>query len=196
MKDQKVKQHIIDMVKPYLFTYGSSGVSMSQLAKELRMSKKTIYKYFKSKEELTISIIDNEVNKLEAALEKIVQDSSIPILEKIKLLIRKKVEIISEVKPPFIRDIDKHCVIKKQVDQVEEKIVPNYLGIVLEEAQKMGLVRKDIDLRIFNEIIRASIDRIINFETLNRLSISADRAMELVFDICINGILLKEGDSS
>lgn len=195
MKDERVRQHIIDTVKDYFFSYGSNGVSMSKLAREMKMSKKTIYKYFKSKEELTLKVIEDTREKLVVKLDAVVHDPRLCLMEKIKRLIKLKVDILSQVKPPFMRDIDRHAVIKNSVNQIEDRIIPSHLGIILEQGQKEGLIRGDIDLNFFYEILSGAVNRIINFDALHRLSLSADKAAEMIFDVCLNGILVRGEES-
>ena len=194
MKDEQVKQHILDTVRQFFFTYGSDGISMSKLAQEMKMSKKTIYKHFKFKEDLIICIIDDLRNKLKIELEQIMNNPDIPAMDKIKLLVRKKVDIISQVKPPFMKDINRSGDVKRSVEQIEEMLIPSCL-IVMKEGQEQGVVRKDMNLEFFLEVVNAAIDKFLNFDALKRFSISPDRAMEMVFDICLNGILVKEEES-
>lgn len=192
MKDEQIKRHILDTAKTLFFTYGSDGVSMSRIAQELKMSKKTIYKYFKYKEDLILCIIDKLRQNLETELNQIINNPDIAAMEKIKLLVRKKVDIISQVKPPFIKDINRSGVIKKSVEEIEDKMLPSCL-IVLKEGQAHRVVREDINPEFFIEMVNAAIDKILNFDALRRLSVSPDRAMEMIFDICLNGILIREG---
>lgn len=194
MKDEQVRRHILDTVKTFFFAYGSDGVSMSRLAQEMKMSKKTIYKYFKFKEDLILCIIDELKANLERELEQIMSNPDIPPMDKIKMLVRKKVDIISQVKPPFINDINRSGVIKKSVEEIEDKMVPSCL-IVLKEGQTHGVVREDINPEFFIEVVNTAIDKMLNFDALKRLSVSPDRAMEMIFDICLNGILVREEGS-
>jgi len=53
------KEKIINFCREEFFKNGLKNVTMDYVAKNLKISKKTIYKLFSSKDELIMSVIDN-----------------------------------------------------------------------------------------------------------------------------------------
>jgi len=60
--DQKY-QEILDKAIQMFERIGIRSVSMDDLAQELHMSKKTIYQYFKNKEELVVAMLNGHLNR-------------------------------------------------------------------------------------------------------------------------------------
>ena len=60
--DNDIKIRILETAKFLFLQNGYSAASMDALARKLGMSKKTIYKYFKSKYHLLEEIIDYQAN--------------------------------------------------------------------------------------------------------------------------------------
>lgn len=65
------KKEVISTAR-YLFTkYGFNKVSMDEIAKESKVTKKTIYTYFKSKNDLIKYFLDKEIKNIEDIAKKI-----------------------------------------------------------------------------------------------------------------------------
>ncbi len=63
-KDEPVsskKQQILKVASKHFLTYGYDGSSVNIMARESRISKETIYRYFKNKDHLFMAVIDQEL---------------------------------------------------------------------------------------------------------------------------------------
>lgn len=69
---------IIEAAKTLYSNHGLDGVSMDRIAHEAELAKGTIYLYFKSREELMMAIISNELEHLVTALEKVASTRKAP----------------------------------------------------------------------------------------------------------------------
>ncbi len=67
----KNKEMILKSAKELFETYGYKKTSMDEIAKKSNVTKKTIYSYFKDKETLINTIIDNEFQRLKKEVDKI-----------------------------------------------------------------------------------------------------------------------------
>ena len=65
------RNNILEASAHLLLRYNKSQYTMDNLAADLNCSKKTIYKYFDSKEELIQSILKNEIDKIEQDFERL-----------------------------------------------------------------------------------------------------------------------------
>ena len=196
MQKDRIKAYIIETAKEYFYNYGTVAVSMSELARVMKMSKKTIYKYFKSKEQLALAVFKDTQNELLTKLENTYNSPHLSILNKIKMLVKQKVEVASKMKPSYIKDIKKYIDLELSVERTEDEIVTGYLLKILEDGKKKGIVREDVDLILFIEVLKGAINRFLSYEALNRFSISTDKAIEMIFDICLNGVLTNKPQSS
>ena len=58
------EEQIIEAARDLFSTYGYKRVSMDEIAKRANVTKKTVYSYFKSKEELLKYCINDEIKKM------------------------------------------------------------------------------------------------------------------------------------
>lgn len=63
------KQQIIEAARKLFHKFGFKKVSMDEIALEANVTKKTIYMYFSSKEELLKYFIDEEINNMKQIIE-------------------------------------------------------------------------------------------------------------------------------
>lgn len=69
------KSMVISVAKELFEQYGYKKVSMDEIAKKSNVTKKTIYTYFKDKEDLFKYFIDEELNHIKVIAEKIKKDN-------------------------------------------------------------------------------------------------------------------------
>ncbi|MGE5335771.1 MAG: TetR/AcrR family transcriptional regulator, partial [Nitrososphaerota archaeon] len=80
--EQTVRRRILAGAEKLFTTYGYSRVSMDELAAELGMSKKTLYKHFPTKEALLLQVIEAFYAQLNADIEAIRLDEALSFPEK------------------------------------------------------------------------------------------------------------------
>ena len=95
---------IIQLLIAYLRTNSLSNSNMDDIAAGLNKSKATIYKYFKSKEELIEALITYKIEKISAFVH-ILHDSEIPFMSRLELSFNLLEEHIVDISNDFIDDL-------------------------------------------------------------------------------------------
>ncbi len=151
------KNDIIDAAQEVIFSKGYNQASMDEISKQAEFSKRTVYSYFSSKEEIYFEIMVRGYNLLNEQIQNMFNE--IPkktALEKIKqmgLVIYK----FSTQYPNYFEAIMSYENKEEDFDiQLSNssrdncynlgEILFSYLKITLEEGVKEGLIRDDIDV--------------------------------------------------
>jgi TetR/AcrR family transcriptional regulator, cholesterol catabolism regulator len=130
------------------FKAGIKSVTMDDIAKHLGMSKKTIYQFFKDKNELVIALMKKKLEEDEANMCAIISDSSNVIEEMINML-KCSEEIFSSINPIVIHDMQKyHPDAWKQFQNFKSGVMVHTLEELLTKGIKQGYIRADIDVKI------------------------------------------------
>ena len=79
------RQNLINNASEIFMKYGFFKTTMDDLARELKISKKTIYKYFSSKESLINAIIQNLMNFVKTNINRIVSGKENSVLKLLNL---------------------------------------------------------------------------------------------------------------
>ena len=192
-KDDKItREKIIEIARQKFFTDGFVKTSIDEIAREYHISKKTIYKHFKSKDELLTSVVKDFTGKVTNSISEIMKTrkNSIEKLIDVLNLIQNS---IRQLNFRYIDDIQKHK--PKLWGHIEKFRKENLEKIVyqtIEEGKKEGLfndVNPDIVFRIFYGAVR----NVISPEFLITSPISRDEAIDETFEILLNGVLTNDG---
>src|SRR5262245_36497441 len=103
------RQRILAAARQHFFAHGFRGVTMDDLAAELGMSKKTLYAHFPGKTAVLEAMLVDKFRSLEADLRPITAECSAGFATALHQLLATIQRHIDEIKPPFIRDIQREC---------------------------------------------------------------------------------------
>jgi AcrR family transcriptional regulator len=84
MDESKSYSVILEVAERIFFQYGYSNTSMEEIANECGMSKKTLYKYFKSKEGILLECVKRRIDYNSNIISEIIYSNEIIFHEKIE----------------------------------------------------------------------------------------------------------------
>jgi len=121
---------------------------MDDIAKHLGMSKKTIYQFFKDKNDLVIALVKKKLKDDEDQMSAIISQSGNVIEEMINMM-KCSEEIFSRINPIVIHDMQKyHPEAWKQFQDFKSGVLISTLEQLLTKGIKQGYIRPDIDVKI------------------------------------------------
>ena len=127
---------------------GIKSVTMDDIAKHLGMSKKTIYQFFKDKNELVVALVKKKLQDDEDQMCDIIKQSG-NVIEKMINMMKCSEEIFSRINPIVIHDLQKyHSEAWKQFQDFKSGVLMRTLEDLLTEGIKQGYIRPDIDVKI------------------------------------------------
>jgi AcrR family transcriptional regulator len=189
-----VRARILKAAEDQFLTNGFSMVTMEDMAVDLGMSKKTMYRHFRSKEQLVKMMLLNRLNGIHRHLDEIQKDPTLDVVTRMKQILEFLALRLGEVKQPFFRDLQRHAPeIFKLVDNYRMRAIPAIFGKVFDEGRRMGLMRQDMPKEMVIEMLRVCVQNIINPEVLTRLDLPLRGAFEMIWDMLFNGIMTAEG---
>ncbi|MFA7228413.1 MAG: TetR/AcrR family transcriptional regulator, partial [Melioribacteraceae bacterium] len=145
----EIKGRILNKAYEMFHGYGFSKITMEEIAAELGISKKTLYKHFSNKEHILkelISSIKCEVNEF---IEELLADKSIEFIEKLKKFMNFIAKQGSRLEGPMGRDLIKnHPEFWRDIDEFRKKSAYSNLSRLIEQGIKSGIFRKDVNTEI------------------------------------------------
>lgn len=171
---------------------GFYKTTMDELAKEMKISKKTIYKHFPKKEDLVRGVIDTLRFSIEAKIQEIVegQDNAVIKLYKISNLIADRVSKISDV---WLHDLRFHGrELWIEMDNFRKAVIQRNLELIVNQGKAEELIVDKPNVIILTIII-SSIQAVVNPEFILNNNISIKNAVLYTLDIVFSGILTKSG---
>jgi AcrR family transcriptional regulator len=188
-----LQEKIIDQIEDKLFKEGFYKTTMDEVASELGMSKKTIYKFFPSKEDLVMAIAKHFMNKMKSKI--------LPALNSDKNAIEKLGELISilagvseKISTKRMEEMKRHFPqIWNEIDSFRTKMMFENITKVIDQGKAEGLFIDYPTLIIMNMLV-ASIRSVVNPDFILNNSFSIIEAARFVFKIIIGGIVTEKGE--
>ena len=150
--DLTESQKILKGADKLFMRVGIKSVSMDDLARELGISKKTIYKHFKDKEELIDQVIDADVRadiKACDACSKI-EGNSIQKMIEISKHVSKTHQ---DMNPAVIYDLKKYYPVQwKKMENLQMEFINDSIKTNLTDGIDDGLYRSEINIDIISSI--------------------------------------------
>lgn len=144
------KESVINTARELFSTYGYTKVSMDEIAKNSGVTKKTIYTYFKDKNELIKYFLYDEIETLKKFTDEI-DKKDIPFEDKIHQLIETQMEYRSNSKilKSLLKESGKMAV---ECKKILDTTLRNELNKKLKKAIDNGYI-KDCDTEIVSFLI-------------------------------------------
>ena len=182
----ELKKQIMDTVIDQ-FNQKGMKFTMDDIAKELHISKKTIYKEFDDKDELFFATIDYGFSAIKQKEAEIIADDSMNLVEKISRLI--------VCLPDNYKNID-----FRRVYQLREEYPRVYMRLAeriesdWEETDKLllkamdeGAIRK-VPLALIRLMVEGSIERFLSSDELAKTELSYEESLNAMIDVIMNGL--------
>jgi AcrR family transcriptional regulator len=139
---------ILDGAGELFLQAGIKSVTMDDIAKHLGMSKKTIYQFFKDKNELVIALIKKRLQDDQDQMDELLEKSS-NVIEGMISLMKCSEDIFSRANPIVIHDMQKyHPEAWKEFQKFKSGVIVRSMEELLTKGIKQGYVRPDIDVKV------------------------------------------------
>lgn len=187
---EPTKQRILMAARERFLLHGFSKVTTDELTSLLGISKKTLYKYFPSKEALLRGILESFIRETSQRIEDAVQDEALDFVEKLQALLRLLGKQLSRIGRPFMEDLQKSTpeLWQEVADFRHEKLLLNFRKL-FEEGIRKGKIRSDLDPEFLTMMYSSTIESIINPQMLSTLPVSGSQALTTIIQVYFEGIL-------
>ena len=195
MNDEiEVKEKILIKAEEKFHQFGFSKVTMEEIAADLGISKKTLYKYFSNKEHILKEILDHNKCEFITFVEELFNNDPSEFLEKLKKLMDYVVKNSPRFHGPLFQELMKnHPQIWKEIEDFRHKKAYNQISMLLNKGIKEGIFRNDIQSEVVTIVYMSAIHGLIDPDTLAELPISSDQIHKIVMQIILEGILSENG---
>ena len=172
--------------------FGFHKVTMDQLARELHISKKTIYKHFPDKTGLVRAATEMLTSGIRKSIENVVSGDYSSV-HKLHLIGKILLKVLPRMSDMWLFDLKTHYFfIWEEVDQFRARAInENFIKIIKQGQEEGYIVRAHPNIVL--AILRNSIQGVINPEFLINNDITAKDAGKETLSIVFSGFLTKKG---
>ena len=158
MAVSKTRAKLVDVARQLFAKNGVDETTMNDIATASKKGRRTLYTYFKSKEEVYMAVVESELEMLSDALEKVAAEDIAPDVKILKMIethldsVKMVVLRNGTMRAGFFRDIWRVERVRKNFDEREISLFLH----ILEEGKNKGIFEID-NIEIMADILHYCI---------------------------------------
>jgi len=194
LEEKEVKERILHQAGEMFLQFGFSKVTMEEIAVELGMSKKTLYRFFPGKEQLLKEMVTGVRCKLEDYVEELWGNNEMSFLEKLKNLMNYISSQSTAFRGPLAHDLQKNFPqLWEEINESRKTHSLYKFNLLISEGIENGVFRKDIDQQIVVLLFMNVFQGILNPDVLSQLPYTANQVFDSIIRVLMEGIFTEEG---
>lgn len=164
-------------------------MTISDLAERLGMSKKTIYLYFNSKEDIAAAVVESTMLRI---MEKIERGGTAPNpIDAIRKTVEQIKGEVVHLRPIFLEDIQKLLPdLWQRIVEFRAEKINLFLERLIQKAQWDGLA-KPINPQLATLIFVESVQALVKPDSLSQYGFSISEVMDTLIEVFIGGIAVE-----
>ncbi|HTY36422.1 MAG TPA: TetR/AcrR family transcriptional regulator [Bacteroidota bacterium] len=187
--DLEIRERVLERARDEFLSKGFSKVTLDELATDLGISKKTLYKFYPSKEELLRASLHSMMRSAGWELERIAS-SEAPFAEKLADAMTTMGKYVSRFRREGIADIQRCApTIWKELDKFREEHIVSRLVKMIVQARNEDIFRPEIHEQILIRMLVSSVQGVINPQVVSQYSFSAEDAARGILKVLFQGAL-------
>jgi len=191
-----LRDRIVAVARDRFFRYGFDRVTMEEIARELGMSKKTIYRCFPDKTELIRSVARRIMEEFAAPVRELMKDRELDFVAKLHGMMAIIGGRLQRVGPQAQHELLRAAPeVWREVEEFRRRNITENFGRLIQDGIAHGFVRTDVNPDILVNIYLSATESIVHPVRLVDFGISARDALEAVISVVFEGLLTSKGRS-
>lgn len=183
------RERIIAAYREQASKRGISRVTMDDLVELTGISKRTIYRYFRSKDEIVESVVADFLTNVSQKIEAALDPAGSPV-DQISNVIRVITGNIKFIEPFFLYDLNKYYPhLWERIEQFRAERVQKVFERVFDSGGQEFF--RETHPKIFTTALLASIRAVVNPKFIIENQLRAEDTIESLFNIFLYGIVKK-----
>ncbi|MDR2627070.1 MAG: TetR/AcrR family transcriptional regulator [Dysgonamonadaceae bacterium] len=189
-----LRERIVEEASLLFFRNGIKSVTMSDIAKHLGISKRTLYENFADKETLLEECLHMNADKAKGGMKKLIETSE-NVIDAMMRIYEKQLNDMNKVNKSAVYDLRKyHPKLYKIIDcEQREERVSAFLPL-FEKGVEQGLVRDDIDFEILLWLLKAQFKMLLETDFIPVDKFSIQQFIEAIILNFTRGIATAKGN--
>jgi len=191
--DEAVRKRILKTSLRLFFTRGFSRVTTQEIAEALGISKKTLYQYFSSKDELVLAALAANLEGVGRRVDMVLEDEERSFESKFTGMLSILSVQIGNISLVFMEDIHKYLPEAWElIDTFRRERLLGKLGVLLREGQREGYIRGSLDMDMVLFLVFSIITQVLRPDSLLRQGRSLHAVFSAFIDLIYGGLFVPE----
>lgn len=187
------KEQIITAMAELSRTRGFYRVTVDELAAHAGVSKRTIYRHFRSKDEIVEALLERFMNQIAGQMEQTISSAEKPaeIFTGVVSLVAQHGR--SLINPLVLDDLRRHYPeLWKKIERFRAEKIQQFVGeLLVKEYEGKGM--REVDPRILGAAFSASVQAVVNPEFILTNNLSFEDTVKQLIGLFMHGIIDSPG---
>jgi AcrR family transcriptional regulator len=185
---------ILRQARAHFFSHGYCQCTMDELAAELGMSKKTLYVHFAGKEALMHAVIEDLGREIRDSADALFGNPQLNFAQKLRGFAEGMMQRLGQLNPRTMRDLQRFAPdLHLLLSEMREKNIPYVFGRFIEEGQRAGMVRTDLDPAFAVQFFLQAMHGLIQPAVMERLHFTPHELLPRAIELFFGGMLTPAG---
>jgi len=184
---------MLEQIKELFFEFGIKNLNMDDISRKLGISKKTLYRYVKSKEDLIVKLFEFEQQKWAVSSSNIGHQNinAIEKLFQVSLMIYEEMKRFNPMLMFELRKYYEHLFNEHHAQKLIH--ISKSMRLNLERGIEEGLYRRDLNNEAVVAIYMNYLVEIHNYDLCKMADVTFDELFRIIFENHIRAISTSEG---
>jgi AcrR family transcriptional regulator len=193
VSDEQRAEVIVDAASRLFLAPGPGRVNMDDLARELGMSKKTIYRHFPDKHSLMTAMLDRQFGAIKRTLVAAAEDAEgKPFGERVQRFLIAACSELGWIGAAQLTTGRGDAVLRRQVEQCIDAVVYQRLDELFRDGHRRGLLSAPPEL--LGEITRGAVERLLNSPLPRELNCTGADLLRATVDTVLYGAIRPDSE--
>lgn len=184
---------MIEKIAELFMKYGIKSLSMDDIARELGISKKTLYQHFKDKKDVVLQAVLHGVSLQSCKFKEIIEQNDFNAIDVLFFVSKQIAENHKTINPNIHFDLQKYYPEAWQIlSEHNKKHVYGKICQNMEQGIKEGLYRDDLKINIIGKIYVQQVNNVSLVEDIGD-DLSFDDILKTIFVYHMRGIASPKG---
>ena len=189
----ELKERIIENASMLFLRNGIKSMTMSDIANEMGISKRTLYEVFRDKEDLLEECLDYQHTKADKEIKRLTEDSENVIDTLIRLYAQNFHQVFS-VSKSLINDLKKyHGHLFRKIEERRKEGIYDFIPL-LKKGVEQGLIRNDINFEIMMWLLKTQFNAILDETAVPTGKYSINQFVQAIIQNFLRGIATPLGN--
>jgi len=158
MKDHQKREEILQQAEICFGNMGINQTKLQDIASELKISKKTIYKYFSGKEELIKTVYAQKAMTMDREASKLAENDEMCFVEKLVMMLKLIKTQLYYITPEVVADLKMNGAEIKDVMNayIKHAVFDRFIGL-LERASNNGDLKENVHVQATGLLYRDAL---------------------------------------
>ena len=185
---------ILAAARQQLFRYGYNALTMDDLAHELGMSKKTLYRHFPGKDAIIDRIIDGIGRAVRVEMDAVLNHPKLSFAQKLRAIVDVVAPRLALLSPAMLRELQRYAPKTFQrIDELRQHNIPYVFGRLFRAGIAEGAVRSGVDPDFAALFWLQAVRGLVHPDTLAVTRLTAQQTLQNALELFTGGLLTPAG---